>query len=508
MSASREKKSRQNRAEELNEKQLIEAQKAAQETRKRVGHTVIGVVAALLVAALLIWDSGLVQSREPAVKVNGESYTAAEVSYHYNQVANQYYYQAIMGQVNYDYQTDPALQIYDTATGQTWHEFFLEEAVDSLTQVKVLCDKAKADGVKLTGEDKQYVKESMSSLASTAANSGFTSVSSYLKAAFGTGMSKSAYKQLLSDAVLASTVVAEYTDALEYTDEQIEDYYAEYADELDLFTYSFAKFSGTPETVTDADGNTVEPTEKEQSDAEALAYTKAESFRAKLARGGDFSELAEDQSVTVNQNVTASGTTILTALDSWMKEDGREAGDVGLVKLESDCYVVKFLGRERDEERPGDVRHILVAAEQDEDAAEPTEAQYDAAKARAEQMLADWQAGDATEESFAELAKKESADPGSAANGGLYEDVSSSTGFIEDFANWVVDPGRQVGDTGLVKNTQSSTKGWHILYYSAKGEPVWKTTVESALASEDAVQWLDELTAGATVERLEALNNV
>jgi len=426
----------------------------------------------------------------------------------------QYYYSSMLGGVSsYDPQTDPAQQIYDATTGKTWHDFFLDESLDSLTEISTLVAKAEEEGVTLSDEGKQQVKENMATLKSTARESGFTSVTSYLKAAYGPGMTKGVYKQLMGDVMLASEMASNYTDTLTYTDEQVEEYYAEHADELDLFTYSFAKFSGTPEATTDEDGNKVEPTDKEKDDAKAQAYTKGEAFRAKLARGGDFmelmEELAEDKTVTSNTRVTASGTTVLYALDSWLKEDGRQAGDVGLVQLEADTYVVEFHGRERDNELPGDVRHILVAAEQDEGATEPTEAQYDAAKAKAQQMLDEWEAGEATEDSFAKLAEKESADPGSAANGGLYEDVSSSTGFIEDFANWVVDPGRQVGDTGLVKNTQSGTKGWHIMYYCGNdGVPVWKATVENALATEDTSAWLEELIADVQVERLDALNNI
>ena len=509
MSASREKKSRLNQAEERNEQKSAAAKQAAQEKRKSVAYTVIGVVCAVLVAALLLWNAGVFQNRD-AVKVNGKSYAAEEVNYFYNNMLMQYYYSAMLGSAtNYDPQKDPAEQVYDAETGKTWHEFFLDEAVDALTEVKVLAAKAEAEGRKLSDEGKQSVKDNMASLATTSASSGYSSSTAYLKAAYGSGMSKGMYKQLLTETTLASELAAAYTEQLTYTDEQIEAYYTEHADELDLFTYSYARFSGTPEAKTDEDGNKIDPTDKDKADAKAQAYTKGESFRAKLARGGDFADLADDATVTVNEHVTASGTTILYALDSWMKEDGRKAGDVGLVQLEADTYVVKFLGRERDMELPGDVRHILVAAEQDEGATAPTEAQYDAAKAKAEELLANWQAGDATEESFAELAKAESADPGSASNGGLYEGVSSSTGFIEEFANWVVDPNRQVGDTGLVKNTMSSTKGWHIMYYAGNdGEPVWKGTVKTALANEDTAKWLDEATADAQVERLEALDNI
>ena len=70
------------------------------------------------------------------------------------------------------------------------------------------------------------------------------------------------------------------------------------------------------------------------------------------------------------------------------------------------------------------------SAEAQEQAKEDAKA---AAKIKAEQILDDWKNGDATEDSFAELAKTYSDDTGSNTNGGLYEAVkwlqTSMTGF-------------------------------------------------------------------------------
>ena len=185
-------------------------------------------------------------------------------------------------------------------------------------------------------------------------------------------------------------------------------------------------------------------------------------------------------------------------------------GDAGVLENAdgNGYFVVKVLGRGRNTERPADVRHILVAAQQDEDAEQPTDAQFEAAKAEAEALLEQWKAGEATEDSFAALAKEKSADAGSAENGGLYEGVSSATGFIKEFTDWALDPARQSGDTGLVKNTGSSTKGWHIMYYVAGGEEVWKTDARTALSTEATNAWLDQLVEELGVERLDGLANV
>lgn len=102
----------------------------------------------------------------------------------------------------------------------------------------------------------------------------------------------------------------------------------------------------------------------------------------------------------------------------WAMEEGRQAGDVNLSEYDNGTgtsftyYVVLFEGRELDQSATYNVRHILVAAEQDEDASEPTQEQYDQAYAQAQELLDEWKAGDATEDSFAALAEENSADAG------------------------------------------------------------------------------------------------
>ena len=60
MSASREKKARQNMGDMLTEKERKEAAEAQKTKNKHIAYAVIGVVVVILVAALLIWDSGII----------------------------------------------------------------------------------------------------------------------------------------------------------------------------------------------------------------------------------------------------------------------------------------------------------------------------------------------------------------------------------------------------------------------------------------------------------------
>ena len=506
VSASREKKTRQSLTEEINDKQLKARQEAAKAKRSSIINTVIGVVAAVLVAALLLWNSGVFQPKVEAMTIGGETYTTEDLQYYYHEARMNYVYMGYYGiDTGFDSSVAPADQVYDEESGRTWHDFFVEEATHTMSEIKVLAAAAKAEGFKLSEDGKASVEEQLDALAPASAQNGFSTVNSYLKALYGDGMNKSKLEDILSEGMLASEYSTAHSEALEYSDEELETYYTEHADELDIFDYAVAYVDGAvPEAEDEA-----EPTDAEKEQAMKDAKAKADELAKALKSGTSFDDaaaaLAEDAAVTYEGGAVLSGAYLDAALAEWLKGE-RKAGDVTVIEDEAGYHVVRFQSRTR--EMPADIRHILVAAEQDEDASAPTQEQYDAAKAKAEELLKQWQAGDKTSDSFAELAKAESADPGSAENGGLYEDVNTTTGFIYEFTSWALDPTRQAGDTGLVLNTGSTTKGWHIMYLVDKDEDAWKTTVRGTLAGEATEEWVHELVEQAGVEVLEGANRV
>lgn len=514
MSASREKKTRQNMTDEISEKKLKAQQDAAKAKRSTVINTVIGVVVAVLVVALLVWNSGVFQPSVDAVKVGDKTYSTEDLQYYYQENRLNQIYMGYYGiDTGFDANVPADEQIYDQESGQTWHDYFVEEAAHTLSEIKVLAAAAKAEGFKLSDEGKQSVKEQMDSLPLASANNGFSTVNSYLKAMYGDGMDKGKLEDILTEGTLASEYSAAYSEALEYTDEELEAYYTEHKDEMDLIEYAHAFVKGVA-AETEAEDEAEDEAETEETEAEQTkdqAKEKADQLAAELKKGVAFDEaaaaLAEDETVTNNGVTEEYASYVDGALAEWLLGE-RKAGEVSVIEAEDGWHVVQFLGRDRDNEQPADIRHILVAAEQDEGAQMPTDAQFDAAKAEAEALLKQWEEGEKTEESFAALAKAESADPGSAENGGLYEGVSSASGFIPEFTDWALDPERQEGDTGIVKNTGSSTKGWHIMYFAGKDEPVWKLDARHVLSSEATEEWIHALVEEAGVEVLEGASAV
>jgi len=136
-----------------------------------------------------------------------------------------------------------------------------------------------------------------------------------------------------------------------------------------------------------------------------------------------------------------------------------------------------------------DVRHILIQPEgaNGTDTSACTQEGWDASLAKAEELLQQWKDGDATEAQFAELAKKHSTDGGSSANGGLYQDITAETPFVEPFLLWCIDENRKVGDTGIVKTDY----GYHIMYFCA-GQELWQYYAKQWIVEDREIALLEK----------------
>ena len=150
----------------------------------------------------------------------------------------------------------------------------------------------------------------------------------------------------------------------------------------------------------------------------------------------------------------------------------------------SDTFVSQGLDREG--EKKIDVRHILIQPENgvkdDDGNTTYSEEDWEAARVKAQQILDDWLAGEATEDTFAEAAAANSVDS-SASNGGLYSNVSQGD-MTDEFDAWCFDDSRQTGDYGLVRTKY----GYHVMFFSGLS---WYNTAKSALLSQKSNDFVD-----------------
>ena len=138
-----------------------------------------------------------------------------------------------------------------------------------------------------------------------------------------------------------------------------------------------------------------------------------------------------------------------------------------------------------------DVRHILVqitgGTTDEEGNTTYTDEEWAACEEKAQAILDEWLAGDKTEDSFAALATEKSEDPGSQANGGLYERVTEGQ-MVAPFNDWCFDTSRKTGDYGLVETDY----GYHVMYF-VDTQPQWKYYAENAWVTEQTNNLIDNL---------------
>jgi parvulin-like peptidyl-prolyl isomerase len=289
-----------------------------------------------------------------------------------------------------------------------------------------------------------------------------------------------------------------YEKSLTYSDSDIQATYDENPRLYDAVSYETALLVGVAETTTDDEGNVVEPTEEESAAAVAKAKETAEKILADYLAGGDLETLAEANGATYSAADSApySG----SVLTEWLFDDARKVGDTTILENGSAFYVTVFHDRFLNDYETIDVRHVLIQPEvatltaADEGYQAEVEALDAAAKARAEELHAQWKAGEATEESFAALAMAESSDS-SKYVGGLYSQVPQNQ-MVATFNDWCFDESRESGDTDIVE----SDYGYHIMYFVGKNLPYWKTLVVNDLKSADYLAWEGALSAESNIQ--------
>ena len=534
MSASREKQNRQAASGQADPKTAREAQQRREEKRTNLLYGVIAAAVLVAVIASFVWRSDFIPKTTTAATIDGEKYTAAEVEYYYqtayrNFVSNsQYSYflsylglntnatlksqsinstaAAMLGielpdadaeSAEADSEADPL-----APTGMTWHDYFLDEALDNMRVIQTALKAAEAEGFQYPAGVQVQYDDNMDALKAVAAASGI-SVSQYLKGNFGAGVTEKVYGEQLMRVLRYSAYADAYQDSLTYSDSELEEAYGADRNTYDHVSYEVVSFSGAAESTTDDEGNTVEPTEEEAAAALEAAQDLAQTVLDGFQDGGDLEELANENDGTYskNENGTYSAGSVMS---EWLYDSARKSGDASTLADGTVQYVVVFHDRFRDENPTIDIRHILVplgsgSIAEGEEGYEDQQAQLKAdAHAKAEELLAQWQSGEATEDSFAALALKESAD-GSKYDGGLYTEVYQGQ-MVTEFNDWCFDTARQSGDTGVVDTQYGS----HVMYFSGVNAARWQTQVAANLRTEAYTAWEEDLVKDVTVQRSES----
>lgn len=407
----------------------------------------------------------------------------------------------------FDYTASLAEQVYDKETGLTWQQYFLETALNTWKQYRLVTNKAMAAGYTLAPEYQQELDGLYDEYKELAETYNFESVEALIHADVGPGCTFEDYKYYFELYYYGNLYYREMAEQLEVSTEEIEAYYQEHKAEFDQSAIN--KESGVfadirqilikPEGgAAGADGRTKVYTEDEFAACRQEIQNILDTWLAGEKTPESFAKLAQEKS-----------------------EDFKTASKGGLYSYLYEDYLTTV-----------DVRHILLQPEGGTTditgKTTYTEEQWQACYEKAQNLLNLYLSGNKTEAEFAELAKTYTAD-GNASVGGIYMDVPLNY-MVEPFEKWIFDESRQVGDTDIVKTDfgyhimyfvhrddavdqwvfDESRKagdyeiikaddGWHLVYY-VYGEQGWIRLAEAGVMEEKADKLLEDLLSGAEMK--------
>ena len=547
MSASSKKKLRKELAAEM----LTEKQRQEQKEAKKLKAQTISFVAIMLAIAIIavsilgvqtVNNSGILEKKTIAAVVDGKNLNSVQMNYYLND-----YIQTVYSQWQNDYGSSTTVylglmgldankpldqQEYNPETKETWGDYFLSGALAKAKNDYALYAKATAEGFQLDEEQQKAMDSNLNMLDLYASLYGYKNADKFLQSRYGHGSNVKSYTEYTKISTIASAFYNKYSESLTYDDAAIREY--EKGKENNFTSFSYAIYTLYSTTfleggTKDENGNTTYSDEEK-----AAALKKAEETINSLKTATNLEELDKAiGALEINKDKTSTVsstnrtdilyTNIPENLQSWLADKARVENEITVVTEESittgedgkevktpnGYSIVLFQSRNENLRPLANVRHLLVEFEGGTTATDGSKTYSDAekakAKAEAERLLKEWEAGEKTEESFKELVKKHTDDAGSKENGGLYEDIHPQSNFVDTFRSWSVSTNRKTGDTGVIV----SEYGYHVMYYVGDDELTYRDyMIREEMRSNDVEKWYDAIVdaSTATLKKASYLN--
>ena len=437
-----------------------------------------------------------------ALQIGRHDISAVELNYFYIDAITEYVNQ-YNSYIQYFMDVSKPLneQVYDTETGKTWADTFLDQAIESAKNTYALYDAAIAAGHTLSESEVSAMTQLYENMDTYAALYGYNDADQYLMAIYGAGATSSSYKLYYQAVVMASSYYAAYAKNLKdsYNDVTLRQFEGNEGYKYNSYSYSTIylnadKFSSELDLrravtiLADSDNNTVEKLN--------AAIRDMEMEMLNVPSSGTFS------TVTTQEDTLYSS--INSLAQEWISSDLREPGDITCIDYMMDgelmgVYVVLFHGVNDNRFALANVRHILIAYEGGTTNIATGETVYtdeekQTAREEALKIYQQWLEGPKTEDSFAELARLFT-DDSNADQGGLYEDIFPGQ-MVDSFNHWCFD-GRKPGDHIILETEY----GWHIMYYSGDSETTYRNyMVANEKLTVDMDAWNKDLNENISCE--------
>ena len=412
----------------------------------------------------------------------------------------------------------------------TWFAYFAEQALTNAKSDYALSKLAASENFDASKAIESKLATAKSNLAFYASYYG--SLDNYLSSKYCNGANEASYTEYLTRSIIASEYYNAHLDTLSYTDS---DYRTYEADKYNNFSsFDFASYTVNYESFlkdgqTSEDGKTTTYTDEQRDAARVEAKiaaeklvncTTIEEFNAAIAA----LSYNEGKTVTSNTNEKIHYSAIKTVYGDWLGDAERKTGDMKAFPVEStttdangnertviNSYtVLMYLDTDKNQAPLSNVRQLLVSFKNGTTDANGnttyTDEQKAEAKAKADDLYAEWQEKGGDKETFIEMIATNS-DDGSASTGGLYEHIHRDCNYVPEFLNWSIDASRKEGDSGIV----ATQYGYHIMYFDGYDELSYRDLViDDALKSEAMESWYNNAvdTVEASVVSYDKLDKI
>ena len=250
-------------------------------------------------------------------------------------------------------------QVYPYEGAETWHDFFLDLALERWKNCVLMCKMAEEDGYVLEKEWTDLIEEQMGSLEEIAKQANYANAAVMLQTYYGEACTVELYNEYL---VLDATANAYYYYMLEVDDEQIDAAYEKYKDEFAKkgITLDSALASSVRHILIAPEGGSL------GEDGKTTVYTDAE-WAACLAeaesvynewKNGDATEESFIALVSKYTDDTASKSIgglyegvardgyYVAEFEAWATNIARKAGDAELVRTQFGYHFMYYVSGE------------------------------------------------------------------------------------------------------------------------------------------------------------------
>lgn len=425
-----------------------------------------------------------------AMTIGDTDISIGTYNYYYSKVVSNYQTYAGYGYFDLDTTKDYSKQYTTDDDGNqiTWLELFEQKTIDQLQYVTAYYEAGVKDGVTLTKEQEESIQEQLSSLETTASEAK-QSLDDYLSDNIAEYCSKATLETVQRQAYIAENYYQKVMADSQVSDEDFQSYFKK--NSSNYYNCSFAFIEMTYDTTSEeTKAQSIEKAKKyltkihSVEDMKKLIPTVCADLIQQYISSGYFED--EDEAVEalaeyVDNTMTAKDDSFGQETTDWLFNSETKVGDTTYYCDEDAGFIYLILKTGEpalDESVTYSVRHLLVMPESAEEEAdsessdasdtekEYTEEEWQAAKEKADSLLATYNKGEKTEYAFAMLAEENSDDTqsisssGSGMFGGIIEGTKEGA-MVEEFENWALDDARKYGDTAIVK----SQYGYHIMFF-------------------------------------------